>query len=81
MSFVDELEQKLAEVSAKAEGELKDVADKVSEAFQKLVEDDGVADEVTEKVAAVLKGAADKLDVVADKVSGLFEEKQPEPAE
>lgn len=81
MSIVDELEQKLSEVSAKAQGELKDVADKVQEAFQHLVQDNGVADEVTEKVADVLKGAADKLDVVADKVSGLFEEKPAEPAE
>lgn len=81
MSVVDELEQKLAEVSAKAQGELKDVADHVATAFHKLVADDGVADKVTEEVAAVLKGAADKLDVVADKVSGLFEEKQSEPAE
>lgn len=81
MSFVDELEQKLAAVSAKAEGELKEVAEKVQEAFQKLVDDDGVADDVTEKVAAVLKGAADKLDVVADKVAGLFEDKPAEPAE
>lgn len=74
MSFVAELEEKLAAVSAKAQGELKDVADKVQEAFTHLVEDNGVADEVTEKVAAVLKGAADKLEVVADKVSGLFED-------
>lgn len=74
MSFVTELEEKLAAVSAKAQGELKDVADKVSEAFAHLVANDGVADDVTEKVAAVLKGAADKLDVVADKVSGLFED-------
>ena len=74
MSFVAELEDKLATVSAKAQGELKDVADKVQEAFSHLVADNGVADEVTEKVAAVLKGAADKLEIVADKVSGLFED-------
>ena len=80
MSVVNELEQKLAEVSAKAQGELKDVVEHVQTAFHKLVEDDGVADRVTEEVAGVLKGAADKLDVVADKVSGLFEQKS-EPAE
>lgn len=78
MSFVTELEDKLAAVSAKAQGELKDVADKVAEAFSHLVANDGVADDVTEKVAAVLKGAADKLDVVADKVSGLFEDQATE---
>lgn len=82
MSVVDELEQKLAAVREKAAGELGDVADKVQEAFQKLVEDDGVADDVTEKVAAVLKGAAEKLDAVADKVAGFFEDDEPAaPAE
>lgn len=82
MSVVDELEQKLAAVREKAAGELGDVADKVQEAFQKLVEDDGVADDVTEKVAAVLKGAAEKLDAVADKVAGFFEPDEPAtPAE
>lgn len=82
MSVVDELEQKLAAVREKAAGELGEVADKVQEAFQKLVEDDGVADDVTEKVAAVLKGAAEKLDAVADKVAGFFEPDEPAtPAE
>ncbi len=82
MSVVDELEQKLAAVREKAAGELGEVADKVQEAFQKLVEDDGVADDVTEKVAAVLKGAAEKLDAVADKVAGFFEDDEPAaPAE
>ena len=82
MSVVDELEQKLAAVREKAAGELGDVADKVQEAFQKLVEDDGVADDVTEKVAAVLKGAAEKLEAVADKVAGFFEPDEPAtPAE
>lgn len=82
MSVVDELEQKLAAVREKAAGELGEVADKVQEAFQKLVEDDGVADDVTEKVAAVLKGAAEKLEAVADKVAGFFEDDEPAaPAE
>ncbi len=82
MSVVAELEQKLAAVREKAAGELGEVADKVQEAFQKLVEDDGVADDVTEKVAAVLKGAAEKLDAVADKVAGFFEPDEPAtPAE
>lgn len=79
MSVVDELQAKLAEVREKAAGELGEVAGKVQEAIDKLVEDDGVADEVTERVAAVLKGAAEKLDVVADKVSGLFEDKPEAP--
>lgn len=79
MSVVDELQEKLAAVREKAAGELGEVADKVQQAFDELVADDGVADEVTERVAAVLKGAAEKLDVVADKVSGLFEDKPEAP--
>jgi len=79
MSVVDELRERLETVREKAAGELGEVAARVQEAFEKLVEDDGVADEVTESVAGVLKGAAEKLDVVADKVSGLFEDKPEAP--
>lgn len=77
MSVVLELQEKLAALREKAEGELAEVADKVQEAFRALLDDDGVADDVTEKVAEVLKGAAEKLDVVADKAAGLFESEKP----
>ena len=78
MSVVVELQEKLAALREKAEGELAEVADKVQEAVRSLLDDDGVADDDTERVAEVLKGAADKLNVVADKAAGLFES---EPAE
>lgn len=73
MNVVYELQALLAEVREKTTGDLADAAEKVQEAFHKLLDDDGVADDVTEKVAEVLKEAAERLSAVANKTSGLFE--------